>query len=456
MTATTVPITAALDSPPRREESHARTYARHLGVEPVEAQGARLRGGDGRWYIDMLAGAGALSLGHNHPVVVDAVRRVLAEGAPMLTLDLHSPWRDRFVHELLTAMPPKLRDEGVVHLCAPSGAAAIEAALLAAEAATGGVEHVGVQGGYHGCTHGARSVSSGGGLRRNLSNANPVHLLPFPQAYRCPFGVGGDEGVRLAITVARRLLADAASPLVRPASVITEFVLGEGGTLPAPPAWGHALRELTAAAGIPLIADEIQAGICRTGRMWAFEHCDVVPDIVVTSKGLGSGLPIAAIVMHRDLNVWPEGAFTGTFRGNTLAFAAATAVLRHCRTQELAEQVRHTGTLMARRLDELQRSAPVVGEVRSIGLMAGIEIVDPSAEPDERGVLPPASQTADLIRQRCLDNGVIVEIGGAYDNVVRCLPPLVISERDLDYALEVVAGAVMDIGSSPVRPGVRA
>jgi diaminobutyrate-2-oxoglutarate transaminase len=160
--------------------------------------------------------------------------------------------------------------------------------------------------------------------------------------------------------------------------------------------------------------------------------------------------------MHRDLNVWPEGAFTGTFRGNTLAFAAATAVLRHCRTQELAEQVRHTGTLLARRLDELQRSAPVVGEVRSIGLMAGIEIVDPSAEPDERGVLPPASQTADLIRQRCLDNGVIVEIGGAYDNVVRCLPPLVISERDLDYALEVVAGAVMDIGSSPVRPGVRA
>ncbi|CPY57844.1 Diaminobutyrate--2-oxoglutarate aminotransferase [Mycobacteroides abscessus] len=172
-------------------ESAAATYSRRLPIRPVEARGARVRADDGRWYVDCLAAAGAMSLGWNHPAVNEAVMKTVSSGEPLLSLDFHTPSRDRFVEELLSILPVRLATDASVHLCSPSGASAVEAALMLAEIATGGREHIGVQGGFHGCTRAARAASSGGGLRRQPVVLSPqASFLPVPAGVPQPFRGG--------------------------------------------------------------------------------------------------------------------------------------------------------------------------------------------------------------------------------------------------------------------------
>lgn len=426
-----------------RFESNARTYARNLPLVPVEGSGAQLRDASGRWFYDCLAAAGAAALGWNHPVITEAIQSVLASGAPLLTLDFPTPFRDAFIDELLRSMPPELASDAVVHLCGPSGATAVEAALTAAEIATGGDEHVALEGAFHGCTRGARGVSTGGGLRRaGVALEKRAHFLPFPQDYRCPFGVGGAEGVQLASRVAENLFFGPHSPLVRPASIVAECVQGEAGSLSAPAAWLRTLRECASRRGVPLIADEIQAGVCRTGATWSFEHSGIVPDVVIASKGLGAGIPIAVVVMRRSLNLWKPGAFTGTFRGNTMAFATATAMLRFAREQELPGRVALLGERLLGALRRVQRASSCVGEVRGRGLMLGVEIVAPDAPGDARGTRPPAPERARRLQSACFEEGLIVEIGGAHGNVVRFLPPLTITAAEVDIIADLFARAL--------------
>ncbi len=426
-----------------RVESNARTYPRHLPLVPVEGRGAQIRDASGRWFYDCLAAAGAASLGWNHPVISEAIQQVLSSGAPLLSLDFPTPLRDAFFEELLGTMPHELAKDAVVHLCGPSGANAVEAALMAAEVATGGDEHVAMEGSFHGCTRGARAVSSGGGLRRSGGALDGrTYFLPFPQEYRCPYDAGGAESVRLATRAAESLFFGPHSPLSKPASIILECVQGEAGSLPAPGAWVRTLRECADRRDIPLVADEIQAGVCRTGTFWAFEHSGIVPDIVVASKGLGAGVPIAVIVMRGDLNVWRPGAFTGTFRGNSLAFATATATLRFAREQNLARQVAALGERLLGALRRVQSESDVIGDVRGLGLMAGVEIVDPEATPDRRGTRPPWAEGARIVQRACFDEGLIVEVGGAHENVIRFLPPLTISAAEVDIIVDLFARAM--------------
>lgn len=434
-------------------ESSAATYSRRLPIRPVEAAGARLRDTDGRWYVDCLAAAGAMSLGWNHPAVREAVIKTVESGEPWQSLDFHTPTRERFVEDLLSILPPGLARDGRVHLCSPSGASAVEAALMLAEVATGGREHIGVQGGFHGCTRAARSASSGGGLRRQPVVLAPrVTFLPYPQDYRCPFGVGGERGVDLAVTAAENL-ARPHSGLTSPASVLAEFVLGEGGVVPAPKRWGKALRDTANRLDVPLIADEVQAGMFRTGPAWAFQRCDVEPDMVVISKGLGSGLPIAVLVIRERYDVWQPGAFTGTFRGNAMAFAAASAVIRFAHETNLSDRVQASGSAFLAGLRSIAAQSDVIGDVRGAGLMLGAEIVDPDGPP-QHGAPAPDPGLAELIQQACLQHGLIVETGGQYGNVVRFLPPLTIDEGDMSAALSAFESAVRQVEQNRAAPDV--
>jgi diaminobutyrate-2-oxoglutarate transaminase len=426
-----------------RFESNARTYPLHLPLIPVEGRGAQLRDVSGRWFYDCLAGAGAAALGWNHPVIHEAIQSVLASGAPLLSLDFPTPLRDAFFDELLRSLPPELANDAVVHLCGPSGANAVEAALTVAEIATGGDEHIAMEGAFHGCTRGARSVSTGGGLRHaGVALNKGTYFLPFPQDYRCPFQVGGAESLKLATQVADNLLFSPHSPLTKPASIITECVQGEAGSIPAPAAWLQALRERSQRRGIPLIVDEIQAGVCRTGKTWSFEHSGIVPDILVASKGLGAGFPIAVIVLREHLNTWKPGAFTGTFRGNALAFASATATLRFAREQELAKRVEQLGERLLNALIRIQKGSQSIGDVRGRGLMLGIDIVDPDAPADRRGTRPPSPVRARRLQRACFEEGLIVEVGGANVNVIRFLPPLTITQAEVDIISELFARAL--------------
>ncbi|WP_333739427.1 diaminobutyrate--2-oxoglutarate transaminase family protein, partial [Streptomyces sp. IBSBF 2806] len=359
-------------------ESAARTYARALPIVPVRARGLTIEGADGRRYLDCLSGAGALALGHNHPVVLEAIRNVLDSGAPLQVLDLATPVKDAFVTELFRTLPPGLADHARVQFCGPAGTDAVEAALKLVRAATGRTGVLAFTGAYHGMTAGSLEVSGGAGDVR-------VARLPYPQDYRCPFGVGGERGAELAARWTESVLDDPKSGVRRPAGMIIEPVQGEGGVIPAPDAWLRRMRQITADRSIPLIADEVQTGVGRTGAFWAVEHSGVTPDVMVLSKAIGGSLPLAVVVYREELDVWQPGAHAGTFRGNQLAMAAGAATLAFVRENGLADRAAVLGARILGRLRRLAEEFPCVGDVRGRGLMIGVEMVDPEAPSGSAG-----------------------------------------------------------------------
>lgn len=437
---------------PRRQsarEPAARTYARALPIVPVRARGLTIEGADGRRYLDCLSGAGTLALGHNHPVVLEAIRKVLDSGAPLHALDLATPVEDAFVTELFRTLPPGLADHARVRFCGPGGTDAVEAAFKLVRAATGRTGVLAFTGARHGMTATALEASE--------EAADPrVTRLPYPQDYRCPFGVGGTRGAELAARWTEAHLDDPESGVPSPAAMIVEPVQSEGGVIPAPDAWMRRMRQITAARSIPLIADEIHTGVGRTGAFWAVEHSGITPDVMILSKAIGGSLPLAVLVYRDDLDLCERGAPADTFRGNQLALAAGTATLTYVRENGLAERASVLGARMLCRLRDLGRLS-CVGEVRGRGLMLGVELVDPevgsgTAEADagrrggaERAATDPrpaAPELAVAVQRECLRRGLIVEIGGRHASVVRLLPPLTISDEQADAVLDRLSDAV--------------
>ncbi|MFI7610527.1 diaminobutyrate--2-oxoglutarate transaminase family protein [Nonomuraea terrae] len=437
----------------RDRESSARTYARSFPIVPVRAEGMVVEGADGRRYLDCLSGAGTLALGHNHPVVLEAIRRTLDGGAPLHVLDLATPEKDEFTETLFATLPACFADHARVHFCGPAGTDAVEAALKLMQTATGRRGLLAFTGAYHGMTMGALAATANVAVKEPVAGiAADVTRLPYPYPYRCPFGVGGERSAELSAAYAERLLDDPAGGVVPPAAMILEAVQGEGGAVPAPDGWMREMRRITAERRIPLIVDEVQTGVGRTGAFWAVEHSGIVPDAVVMSKAIGGGLPLAVIVYHEDYDGWLPGAHTGTFRGNTLAMAAGTATLRHVAREGLADRAASVGARMVARLDALRAELPAIGDVRGRGLMIGVELVDPAAAPDVCGARPSAPRTAAAVRAACLDRGLIVELGGRYDSTLRLLPPLVITAEQVETVLDRLADALAEV-TAPLAAG---
>lgn len=425
-------------------ESSARTYARWLPIVPVRAAGMVVEGADGRRYLDCLSGAGTLALGHNHPVVVDAVRRVLDSGAPLHILDLATPEKDAFVQALVEVLPEGLREHCRLHFCGPAGTDAVEAAMKLAYTATGRSGVLAFTGAYHGMTLGALAATGAHGPKAAVPGiAAEVTRLPYPYAYRCPFGIGGPASARLAAGYVERLLDDPNGGVLPPAAMLVEAVQGEGGVVPAPDAWMREMRRITAERGIPLIVDEVQTGVGRTGAMWAVEHSGVVPDAMVLSKAIGGSLPLAVVAYREELDGWAAGAHTGTFRGNTLAMAAGAATLRFVVEEELPARAAEIGGRIAASLRALARATDCIGDVRGRGLMLGLELVEPDGVPDAAGARPAAPALAQRVRAEALERGLIVELGGRHDAVVRLLPPLTITDEDADAVVERLADAIV-------------
>ncbi len=260
---------------------------------------------EGRSYLDCLAGAGTLALGHNHPEVIAALKDVLSSGLPLHTLDLTTPVKDRFVSDLFDTFPEALRREAKIQFCSPSGSDAVEAAIKLAKTATGRTDVVAFTGAYHGMSQGSLSLMGSLGPKASVGQLVPgTHFFPYPYSYRCPFGRGGDETARLAGDYFERALKDPEGGINRPAAVILEAVQGEGGVIPAPVEWLRKVRAVTAELGIPLILDEVQSGVGRTGSFYAFEKAGILPDIVVLSKAIGGGLPLAVVVYRSGLDLW--------------------------------------------------------------------------------------------------------------------------------------------------------
>ncbi|WP_327272526.1 diaminobutyrate--2-oxoglutarate transaminase family protein [Streptomyces sp. NBC_01224] len=426
-------------------ESAARTYARSLPIVPVRARGMTIEGADGRRYLDCLSGAGTLALGHNHPVVLEAIRKVIDSGAPLQVLDLATPVKDAFTTELFATLPRQFADNARIQFCGPAGTDAVEAAFKLVRAATGRSGLLAFTGAYHGMTAGALAASGGAEDVR-------VTRLPFPQNYRCPFGIGGERGAEIAARWTENLLDDPKGGAPAPAGMILEPVQGEGGVNPAPDSWMRQMREITETRSVPLIADEVQTGVGRTGAFWAVEHSGIVPDVMVLSKAIGGSLPLAVIVYRSELDTWQPGAHAGTFRGNQLAMAAGTATLAFVREHRLAERAATLGARMVARLQALATDHPSIGDVRGRGLMIGVELVDPEAA--ARGGSPeppPAPVLAAAVQQECLRRGLIVELGGRHSTVVRLLPPLTLTDEQATAVVDRLADALAAAERLPHR-----
>jgi diaminobutyrate-2-oxoglutarate transaminase len=436
------PRSAELLARQERRESNARVYGRHLPIAVEAASGSFVRDVDGNVFIDFLTGAGALSLGHNHPELVAVAAEQL--GRFCHGLDLPSPAKDAFTEAQLSMLPAGMRTRTKVHFCGPTGANAVDAAIKLCKTATGRGDVVAFQGGFHGTTHLAMALTGLVANKASVHNGVPgVHFFPFSHCADCPLGLSRTSCATNCVGLLERSLRDPNGGVPRPAAVIVEMVQGEGGVVPADPEFVRRLRRLTQELDVPLIVDEVQTGCGRTGSWFAFEQYGIEPDVIVASKALsGIGQPVAIILYDERLDVWAPGAHTGTFRGNQLAFAAGAEAVQIVRRDDVLGNVRARAAQIAHRLDGL-RAHPWVRDVRGRGLMWGIELADPF---DGR----PAGALAGRVQARCLAEGLIVELGGRDDCVVRLLPPLNVLPEVVDRACAILVDAVA--ACAPAEP----
>jgi diaminobutyrate-2-oxoglutarate transaminase len=276
-----------------------------------------------------------------------------------------------------------------------------------------------------------------------------VHFLPFPYAYRNPFGIPGAEGEKAVLTYIESIFDDAESGIAKPACVVVEAIQGEGGVGSLSP---HALRELrriTAKFDVPLVMDEVQAGFCRSGDFWAFENkgSGIVPDVVCMSKAAGGSMPMAVMAFRPELNAWGPGAHTGTFRGNQLAFACGKAQTDYLRENKIHERAAEKGARLMKHLQALKEEAPTIVDVRGRGLMLGVEFGKQDGQ-DHLGMPLPDGELAGEVQKQALRHGMVQERGGRHGSVMRFLCPLTVEDEDVDAMADIFRKAVLAAQSS--------
>ena len=425
-------------------ESNVRSYPRKLPLAIAKAQGCWVTDVEGNEYLDCLAGAGTLALGHNHPAIIKSIQDTLASGLPLHTLDITTPLKDAFSEALLAHFPGG-KDEYRLQFCGPTGADATEAAVKLAKTFTGRGNVISFSGGYHGMTQGSLALTGNLGAKNAVPNLMPgVQFLPYPHEYRCPLGLGGEVGVDALTYYFENFIEDVESGVVKPAAVILEAIQGEGGVVVGPTKWLRKIREVTEKHGILMIADEVQAGFCRSGKMFAFQHADIEPDIVVMSKAVGGSLPLAVLAIKKKFDAWQPAGHTGTFRGNQLAMATGYASLRIMSEQDLAGNAQARGDFIRSELNRLAQEFPCIGNVRGRGLMIGIEIVDERRPADRMGSLPADAVLAAEIQKACFNNKLLLERGGRNGTVVRLLAPLIITQQECEELIKRFRQSVAD------------
>ena len=410
----------------------APVWARYTDIVAERGEGVYIFSTDGRRYLDFTCGIGVTNTGHCHPTVVAAAQLQLGRLMHgQINIVYHEPVL-RLIEALLPEMPPGLN----TFFFANSGAEAIEGAMKLARAATGRDGIVCFQGSFHGRTSGALSVTNSKARYRMhvCALSGSAYVTRFPYCVRCPARGRTETCCQQGLPDLRELLATRAAPDTI-AAILVEPVLGEGGYV-VPPAWFMpSLRALCDEYGILLIADEVQTGFGRTGRMFAVEHTFTRPDIIVLAKGLGSGMPISAIVAPRAvMDKWTPGSHGGTYGANPVACAAAEATVRVIRDERLVENAEVMGELLRRRLTEMMADHPGIVDVRGLGLMVAMEFELPDASPD--------GMRAKHIMHLCADNGLLILPCGPYDNVLRLIPPLILTESHVAEALEILRNAI--------------
>ena len=420
----------------RRDAAVSRGSARLTGIAVASGDGATVTDVDGNTFLDFAGGIGTLAVGHAPPAVVDAIRDQAGRLIHMCSIvSTYAPYVE--VCERLNACAPG--DFARKTTLLNSGAEAVETAVKVARAYTGRHALIVFEGAYHGRTNLTLGMTSKYALFKSGFGPFPpeIYRLPFPNPYRRPAGMSEDDYVQYCIDqFDHALIAQVAPQAV--AAVVVETVQGEGGFLPLPPRFAAHLRARCAEHGMLYVADEVQCGMGRTGRLFAVEHYGLVPDLLVSGKSIAGGMPLAAVTGRAEIMDAPNpGGLGGTYSGNPVACAASLAAIDMLDSPAFQARAVEVGQRIRRQLERLQAEHPeVIGEVRGLGPMLAIELVrDPvSREPD--------AALTNLITAETLKRGLITIRAGLYSNCLRFLPALTIQDEQIDEGMAVLAEAV--------------
>jgi 4-aminobutyrate aminotransferase/(S)-3-amino-2-methylpropionate transaminase len=398
------------------------------------ASGAIVTDVNGREYLDCFAGISVVNAGHNNPQVIAAAKAQM----------------DKLVHcssYIYHVQPVADLAEKIAHITprgltktffGNSGAEAIEGAMKLARLYTGKHEFIALHASFHGRSWGTLSITGNQGRKkRGGPYASGVAFAPAPYAYRSQWRNDPEECGRQCARSIDDVIRFATSADV--AAFIAEPVMGEGGIIVPPSNYFKEVKKILDQHGILFIADEVQSGFGRTGKMFAYEHYDVDPDILVTAKGIADGFPLSAFTTRPEIAAaFKPGDHLSTFGGNPVSCAAALANIEFMQKENLSARAAETGHYAMSKLRELQRQNPIIGDIRGLGLMIGVELVK-----DEK--LTPATAEADAIRDALLKSGVLVGVGGVYGNVIRFQPPLIITRQQIDKAISAFASGLQEV-----------
>ena len=407
-------------------------WTRLTPIVAERAEGAYVYDRDGTRYLDFTSGIGVTNTGHCHPKVVRAIQEQAAKLLHgQVNIIFHPPLLE-LAEELRTIVPQGLD----CFFFSNSGAEAVEGAVKLARHATGRPNVIVFQGSFHGRTALTMALTTSKTIYRAGYQPLPAggFVAPYPYAYR--YGWTPEETEAFCLRELELLLKTQTAPS-ETAAILVEPVLGEGGYVVPTPSFLKGLRRICDEHDILLIADEIQSGFGRTGKWFAIEHFGVAPDILTMAKGLASGLPLSGIAARRELmERWIPGSHGGTYGGNAVACAAAVATIRAIREERLLENAQRMGALLMGQLQSLQEEFPVIGDMRGLGLMIGAEFTDLDGTP--------ATGLAKAVAKGCLKRHLLLLTCGPWDNTVRWIPPLVVTQEQIEEALAIFKDALAE------------
>ncbi len=415
------------------------SYVRFYPLVVERGEGSLLFDVDGNVYIDLNSGLGVMNVGHSHPEVVEAIKRQAEKLLHYSNTDFYYEESVKFAEKLVSISPGTF---GKRVFFSNSGTESVEAAIKLARWKTKRQYIIGFIGAFHGRTYGSLSITSSKPVQRaGFSPLVPgiVHV-PYPYAYRCPFGAPPDDPEECAnrtIAFIEDWVLNKYVPPEEVAAFIFEPIQGEGGYIVPPDNFIPQLRKLADEHGILLIDDEVQAGMGRTGKWWAIQHFGVDPDILTSAKALGGGLPIGATIAREDVMTWPGGSHASTFGGNPVSCASGLATINVIEREKLVERAAVLGEKVMKLLNEWKEKYEIVGDVRGKGLMIGIEIVKDKTSRKK------APDLAHEIMMRSWRSGVAIITAGV--NALRVFPPLNIEEEYLFRALEIVEEKIREV-----------
>ena len=420
----------------RDEKVISPSYVRFYPLVVESGRGCIIRDVDGNEYIDFNSGLVCMNVGHNHPKVIEALKKQLERFLHYSNTDFY--YREVVdLAERLCEITPGRFEKKVYY--GNSGTEAVEAAIKLAKWHTRKPRFIGFISAFHGRTTGSLSFTASKPVqRRYFFPLMPgVTHVPYPYCYRCPFKQTFPDCNYWCIDFIDEYVLQKYVPPEEVAAILFEPIQGEGGYVVPPEGYFQRLKKLADKYGILLIDDEVQAGMGRTGRWFAIEHWEVEPDIICMAKALASGLPLGATIARAKIMDWEGGSHASTFGGNPLSCVAAMAVIDTIKEQNLLENAARQGNYIMKRLRELAEQSEIIGDVRGKGLMIGVEIVE------DKDSKKPAPNLAKEIMMRSWKRGVAIITCGV--STLRIAPPLIITRELVDAALEIVEDTIREV-----------